>query len=45
MMKDDRKEKLRINNDLLDAMLVGVRTLLCEIRGAFSPSGVKNYFT
>ena len=25
-MKDDRQEKLKISNDLLDAMLVGVRT-------------------
>ena len=26
MMKEDRYEKLKISNDLLDAMLVGVRT-------------------
>ena len=25
-MKDDRQEKLKISNDLLDAMLVGVKT-------------------
>ncbi len=25
-MKDDRREKLKISNDLLDAMLVGVKT-------------------
>ncbi len=25
-MKEDRQEKLKISNDLLDAMLVGVKT-------------------